>query len=160
MLMKEITIPKSIYAIMNNCKEETGYKYVAIFYNNNSKKICIYFDKLNNLVKNNLKEFIEKYDYYDTNFNHDLKFYCSLDNNNDMVNQPNHYKTKSYECRNVMNELLERITDGKEAYNFGNIFKYIWRYKTKNGVEDLKKAENYLKDLINYMEAKLNENEK
>lgn len=74
----------------------------------------------------------------------------------DNVNEPTHYKTKSYECRKVMDELIETITDGKEAYNYGNIFKYIWRYKKKNGIEDLKKAKNYLDDLIKYLEDKNN----
>ena len=30
----------------------------------------------------------------------------------------------------------------------GNIIKYIWRYRDKNGVEDLNKAKWYLKRLI------------
>ena len=44
----------------------------------------------------------------------------------DMVNHPSHY-----------NEYLQ-----------GNIAKYLWRYKYKNGVEDLKKAQWYLNKLI------------
>ena len=38
------------------------------------------------------------------------------------------------------------------GYLTGNLLKYISRYKHKNGVEDLKKAEWYLKYLINYIE--------
>ena len=30
----------------------------------------------------------------------------------------------------------------------GNIFKYNWRYKMKNGIEDLKKAKFYQEKLI------------
>ncbi|MBQ5695934.1 MAG: DUF3310 domain-containing protein, partial [Clostridium sp.] len=30
----------------------------------------------------------------------------------------------------------------------GNIIKYVWRYKDKNGLEDLKKAQWYLNKLI------------
>tara|TARA_R110000772_G_scaffold110525_3_gene214084 strand:+ start:633 stop:734 length:102 start_codon:yes stop_codon:yes gene_type:complete len=32
--------------------------------------------------------------------------------------------------------------------------KYLWRYKYKNGIEDLKKAEWYLKKLITVKEKK------
>ena len=39
-----------------------------------------------------------------------------------------------------------------EAFNFnyleGNIFKYLSRYKKKNGIEDLKKCQWYLNKLI------------
>jgi hypothetical protein len=37
----------------------------------------------------------------------------------------------------------------------GNIIKYVSRYKTKNGIEDLKKAQWYLNKLI----KEVNENE-
>jgi hypothetical protein len=32
----------------------------------------------------------------------------------------------------------------------GNVFKYQWRYKNKNGVEDLRKAQWYMNKLIEY----------
>ena len=38
--------------------------------------------------------------------------------------------------------------DGFEYYLQGNIMKYLWRYKYKNGSEDLKKAQWYLDKLI------------
>ena len=38
--------------------------------------------------------------------------------------------------------------DGFEYYLQGNIMKYVWRYKYKNGSEDLKKAQWYLNKLI------------
>ncbi|EGP9869050.1 DUF3310 domain-containing protein, partial [Listeria monocytogenes] len=34
----------------------------------------------------------------------------------------------------------------------GNILKYVSRYEHKNGIEDLKKAQFYLDDLIKEME--------
>jgi len=37
---------------------------------------------------------------------------------------------------------------GFESYLQGNIAKYLWRYKYKNGLEDLKKAQWYLNKLI------------
>lgn len=33
------------------------------------------------------------------------------------------------------------------------IYKYLWRFKKKNGVEDLEKCEWYLKDLIKYYKS-------
>ena len=39
-------------------------------------------------------------------------------------------------------------------YLQGNIIKYVTRYDMKNGVEDLKKAEFYLKMLIGREDAK------
>lgn len=66
----------------------------------------------------------------------------------DNVNNPNHYAGgTSFECI----ELME-ITLGKKAvYYFCmcNGFKYLWRYKLKNGLEDLNKAEWYLNRVIN-----------
>lgn len=42
---------------------------------------------------------------------------------------------------------------GKEAWLVGQIIKYIWRYRWKNGLEDLKKARFYLDRLIQEAEA-------
>jgi hypothetical protein len=44
-------------------------------------------------------------------------------------------------------QVLDFITDQNFTYLEGNIVKYICRYKTKNGLEDLEKAEYYLKEL-------------
>jgi len=40
------------------------------------------------------------------------------------------------------------ITANNIGYNEGCILKYIVRYKYKNGLEDLKKAQNYINYLI------------
>jgi len=37
-----------------------------------------------------------------------------------------------------------------EGYLAGNVIKYISRYKDKNGVQDLAKAEHYLQKLIEF----------
>ena len=42
--------------------------------------------------------------------------------------------------------------NGVEGALFFNVFKYLWRYPDKNGIEDLKKCEFYLKDLIAFNE--------
>ena len=63
----------------------------------------------------------------------------------DMVNHPPHYNNAGIETIDA----IEAMTDtGFEFYLQGNIMKYLWRYRYKNGVEDLRKAEWYLNKLI------------
>lgn len=65
---------------------------------------------------------------------------------NDVVNHPEHYTNGQYECFDVMRDVFG---DGAiESFCLCNAFKYLWRHKYKNGVEDLEKAEWYLKKLI------------
>lgn len=64
----------------------------------------------------------------------------------DNVNHPSHYETGRFECIDVMVE-----TQGVEAVkNFCicNAFKYLYRHKNKNGIEDVKKAIWYLNKLL------------
>lgn len=63
----------------------------------------------------------------------------------DMVNSPPHYNKAGIEC---INAIQAATGDGYEYYLQGNIMKYLWRYRYKNGVEDLKKAQWYLNELI------------
>ena len=65
--------------------------------------------------------------------------------NVDMVNKPPHYNQAGIEC---IDAIKAATGDGYEFYLQGNILKYLWRYRYKNGIEDLKKAEFYLKRLI------------
>ena len=67
----------------------------------------------------------------------------------DMVNSPPHYNKSGIECI----EAIKAMTgDGFKFYLQGNIMKYLWRYRYKNGVEDLKKAKWYLSELIDNVE--------
>ena len=43
---------------------------------------------------------------------------------------------------------IDYITKNSLGYMEGNIIKYVTRYKKKNGLEDLKKAQHYLEMLI------------
>tara|TARA_E500000318_G_scaffold110979_1_gene127966 strand:+ start:3797 stop:4069 length:273 start_codon:yes stop_codon:yes gene_type:complete len=63
----------------------------------------------------------------------------------DMVNKPPHYNQAGIEC---LDAIRAATGEGYEFYLQGNILKYLWRYRYKNGVEDLKKAEFYLRELI------------
>lgn len=64
----------------------------------------------------------------------------------DMVNSPAHYNFAGIECVDAIRAATG--LEGFESYLQGNILKYLWRYKYKNGVEDLKKAHWYLNRLI------------
>lgn len=71
----------------------------------------------------------------------------------DNINHPDHYKTKSgLEAIDVIKAFTEDLK-GVEAVDTANIIKYICRWKKKNGVEDLKKAQWYLNDLIKTVEG-------
>ena len=52
---------------------------------------------------------------------------------------------------------IDFITANGIGYIEGNIIKYVCRYKSKNGVEDLKKAQHYLQMLIEQEERDQNE---
>lgn len=51
-------------------------------------------------------------------------------------------------------ECWDVILDQEMDFLEGNVLKYLWRYKEKNGVEDLKKARVYLDKLISQLEGK------
>lgn len=77
----------------------------------------------------------------------------AIPKNKDNVNHPNHYKTKSgLEAIDVIKAFTEDLK-GVEAVDTANIIKYICRWKKKNGLEDLKKAQWYLNDLIKTVEG-------
>ena len=76
----------------------------------------------------------------------------------DMVNHPNHYMSKTVlEAIDVI-EAFTFDLKGIEATDTGNILKYMCRWKNKNGLQDLKKAQWYLNHLINYVEKMEEEN--
>lgn len=70
----------------------------------------------------------------------------------EMVSHPKHHQSKTgLEVIDVI-EAFTFDLNGIEATDTGNIIKYICRWKKKNGLEDLKKAEWYLNHLINHIE--------
>ena len=58
----------------------------------------------------------------------------------ELIDHPKHY-TQGIEC-------WDYIVSHEMNYLQGNIIKYVTRYKHKNGLEDLKKAQAYLNKLI------------
>lgn len=77
----------------------------------------------------------------------------------EMVNHPSHYQSETgLEVIKVIEAFTFDLT-GIEAWDTGNIIKYICRWKKKNGIEDLKKVKWYVEDLIEHVE-KLDEGNK
>ena len=70
----------------------------------------------------------------------------------DMVNHPSHYTQGGIECIDAIKAAVVGKT-GIEAVCVANVVKYLWRYEEKNGMEDVKKAEWYIKHLINELES-------
>lgn len=66
----------------------------------------------------------------------------------DMVNHPQHYRTGKIECIDCISAVVS-MYDGEQAYDVGQVVKYLYRAPTKqNFMQDLKKAQWYLNRLI------------
>ena len=62
----------------------------------------------------------------------------------------NHYKDLAIQP-------IEYIFANDIGYAEGNIIKYVSRWKSKNGIQDLKKARHYLDLLIEHLESREDE---
>lgn len=72
--------------------------------------------------------------------------------NDSMVSHPAHYQSKTgLEVIDVI-EAFTSDLKGIEATDTGNVLKYMCRWKSKNGLQDLKKAQWYLTHLIEHVE--------
>ena len=74
---------------------------------------------------------------------------------NEMVSHPKHYNFGEIECIDAIKSSLS--FEGWISYLQGNVMKYIWRWRNKNGIEDLEKGQWYLNKLID--EVKSHESE-
>ena len=69
----------------------------------------------------------------------------------DIVNNPKHYTIRGLENEtlDIILALIEHNNlSGKDGAIYYNILKYLIRFNNKNGIEDLRKSEFYLKKLI------------
>lgn len=81
-----------------------------------------------------------------------------MDIQDKMVTHPDHYQS---ETGMEVIDVIEAFTfdlKGIEATDTGNILKYMCRWKKKNGLQDLKKAQWYLNHLIKHIEKLEEEN--
>lgn len=71
-----------------------------------------------------------------------------MEKKNDVISNPNHYKLDGLdiEVKDVVKSVLGTV--GLVGFYKGNIIKYILRANKKNGLEDYKKARQYLDWLI------------
>ena len=60
----------------------------------------------------------------------------------DLVNKPSHYNQSGIECIEAIRAALG--PDGFRDYCAGNVLKYVWRHKYKNGKQDIEKGTVYL----------------
>lgn len=68
------------------------------------------------------------------------------------VSHPRHYMGHTgIECMDAMRSMMG--SEGVTFYWEGCAFKYLWRWRAKNGVEDLKKARQCLDYLIETVEG-------
>jgi hypothetical protein len=65
----------------------------------------------------------------------------------DPVNHPSHYTAGGVECIDALEAATINLT-GLEAVCTANAIKYLWRWKQKNGHEDLRKARWYINKLL------------
>lgn len=64
----------------------------------------------------------------------------------DMVNHPPHYNEGEVECIDAIASALGK--EGFKAYLTGNVIKYLWRYRSKGGKQDIEKANWYADRLL------------
>lgn len=65
----------------------------------------------------------------------------------DVINHPEHYTAGKVECIDAIEAATHDLT-GIEAVCTANAIKYLWRWKRKNGQEDLRKARWYINQLL------------
>jgi len=66
----------------------------------------------------------------------------------DKAIEPEHYKDQS--GKDLFYYFNEGLLEHPDEFYKANIFKYVTRYKKKNGLQDLEKAKRYLEELIAY----------
>lgn len=70
----------------------------------------------------------------------------------DVVNKPRHYNQGEVECIDAIESATSAMDGigltGKEGFLTGQVIKYMWRWKFKDGRRDLEKARWYLERLL------------
>ena len=73
----------------------------------------------------------------------------------DLVNHPPHYNKGDIECIDAIEAMLTQ--EEFVGYLRGNSLKYRWRFRYKNGIQDLEKAEWYEKKLMEILKENATE---
>lgn len=69
---------------------------------------------------------------------------------NDPVRKPNHYNKGNVEALEAI-EAATTDLQGIEAVITGNVIKHMWRWKSKDGVQELEKAKYYIERLLDIL---------
>lgn len=69
----------------------------------------------------------------------------------DNVTHPSHYTQGKVECIDAIEAAVTGLS-GMDAVCTAQVIKYMWRWRHKNGIEDLRKARWYLDRLIEMTE--------
>lgn len=69
------------------------------------------------------------------------------------IDHPSHYDLGNIECIDVMIET--QGTEAVKSFCICNVFKYLYRHKYKNGLEDIRKALWYLVKYIELEETEV-----
>ena len=101
--------------------------------------IKIAFDKLTTIADSEFEKALEK-----------GAVKLVYETEHDAVNHPSHYTTGGIECIDCIKSALGENFMG---FLIGNVIKYSYRYRNKNGLEDLKKARWYLERAIREVEG-------
>lgn len=64
---------------------------------------------------------------------------------------PSYYNMNGMEAFDVMDAFVGNLK-GVDSFYWCNVVKYILRFQNKNGIQDLKKAQEYLQKLIDSYE--------
>ncbi len=68
----------------------------------------------------------------------------------DNVSHPSHYTAGGIECIQAIKASMS--PEEYQGYLKGNALKYLWRFRHKNGLEDLRKAQIYVGWLVTELE--------
>ena len=101
----------------------------------NSGESCVFFMSLDTFKKQDEKETTQP----------------------DNVNHPGHYTQGGIECIKAIEASM--TPEEFQGYCKGNVIKYCWRFREKNGLEDLKKAQVYLGWMIESKEKQEHQNQ-
>ena len=91
---------------------------------------------------------------------HSLDHVCDVKSEikSDPVNHPEHYTQGGIECIDALKAATVGL-EGIEAVCTGNAIKYLFRWKRKNGAEDIRKAIWYCERLLKEIENEIEEKE-
>lgn len=70
----------------------------------------------------------------------------------DPVNRPAHYNQGKAQCKSCGHPIECIDITRHMDFAIGNAMKYLWRFREKNGLQDLMKARWYLDDAIKQLE--------